>query len=60
MAKTLRIVGYVMGILIILVGLFFVYTSFVTEAFSGWISLSAATLLVIIGIVLVFLGHKTN
>ena len=59
-SKSLRIIGYVIGVLILLFGIFFIYANSMIKAFSGWISLSAATLLVAVGIAIVYVVRRTE
>jgi protein-S-isoprenylcysteine O-methyltransferase Ste14 len=60
MGKSLRIIGYVTGVLILLLGIFFIYANSMIKAFSGWISLSAATLLAAVGIAIVYVVRRTE
>jgi protein-S-isoprenylcysteine O-methyltransferase Ste14 len=60
MGKSLRIIGYVTGVLILLLGIFFIYANSMIKAFSGWISLSAATLLAAVGIAIIYVVRRTE
>jgi K+-transporting ATPase A subunit len=59
-SKAGKIIGYVFGIFIVVVGLFFLFGVFVLPGLQSWFMFFASLIIFLIGIVVLYLGHRAG